>query len=83
MKYKAVKNPYYALKSDRTGLPKRVSFRGSAPVRTEAYEIKYAPSIEITDSRGRVTVSNYFYGRILKSFEQAKEVASNLNDRKA
>jgi len=78
MKYKAVNNPHYALKSGWHGLPKRVSFYGAAPVPLEAYEVKHAPSIEITDSRGRVTYSNYFYG-VLKTFEQAEAVASKLN----
>jgi len=79
MKYKAINNPYYALKSGLAGLPKRVSFYGAAPIPSEAYEVKHAPSIEITDSRGRVTYSNYFYGEVLKSFEQAESVASKLN----
>lgn len=79
MKYKAVKNPYYSLKAGLDGMPKRVSFYGALPVPQEAYEVKYAPSIEITDSRGRVTYSNYFYGEVLKSFEQAEAVASKLN----
>jgi hypothetical protein len=78
MKYKAINNPYYALKSGLAGLPKRVSFYGAAPIQLEAYEVKHAPSIEITDSRGRVTYSNYFYG-VLKTFEQAEEVANKLN----
>jgi hypothetical protein len=78
MKYKAISNPYYALKSGLTGLPKRVSFYGAAPIQLEAYEVKHAPSIEITDSRGRVTYSNYFYG-VLKTFEQAEAVADKLN----
>lgn len=79
MKYKAINNPYYALKSGLAGLPKRVSFYGAAPVPLESYEVRHAPSIEITDSRGRVTYSNYFYGEVLKTFEQAATVASKLN----
>ena len=79
MKYKAISNPYYSLKAGLAGLPKRVSFYGAAPVPSEAYEVRHAPSIEITDSRGRVTYSNYFYGEVLKSFEQAESVASKLN----
>ena len=79
MKYKAISNPYYALKAGLAGLPKRVSFYGAAPIPSEAYEVRHAPSIEITDSRGRVTYSNYFYGEMLKSFEQAEAVANKLN----
>jgi len=79
MKYKAIENPYYALKDGLTGLPERVSFYGAAPRPVEAYEVKYAPSVEMTDSRGRVTYSNYFYGEVLKTFEQAEAVASELN----
>jgi hypothetical protein len=78
-KNKTVSNPYYALKSGLAGLPKRVSFYGAAPIQLEAYEVKHAPSIEITDSRGRVTYSNYFYGEVLKTLEQADVVASKLN----
>lgn len=79
MKYKAVNNPYYALKTGLEGLPKRVSFHGAAPIPAEAYEVNYSPSIEVTDSRGRVTYSNYFYGEVLKTREQALAVAEKLN----
>ena len=79
MKYKAVNNPYYSLKAGLSGLPERVSFYGAAPIPANAYEVKHKPSIEVTDSRGRVTYSNYFFGDVLKTFEQAKSVAAKLN----
>ena len=79
MKYKAMETPYYALKAGLTSLPKRVSFYGAAPIPSEAYEVKYSPSIEMTDSRGRVTYSNYFYGKTIKTFDEAQEASKKLN----
>ena len=79
MTYKAVRNPYYSLKAGLSGLPKRVSFYGAPPVPTNAYEVKHQPSIEMTDARGCVTYSNYFFGEVLQTFAQAESVAAKLN----
>jgi hypothetical protein len=83
MKYKAVKNPYHSLKAGLDGMPKRVSFYGALPIPPEAYEVKYAPSIEMEDASGRVTYSNYFFGEVIKTFEQASDIAEKLNNKKS
>ncbi len=75
MKYKAISNPTWVHK--KTG--RRVSIYGSAPIPESDYEVQHIPSVEITDNSGRVTYSNYFYGEILKTVEDAIKVVKKLN----
>lgn len=82
--YTAILNPFYALRPEfeGRGLPKAVSFFGAAPRPLEAYEVKHKPSIEVND-RGRVTYSDYFFGKVIQTPEEAEAVAERLNARQA
>jgi hypothetical protein len=79
MTYKAISNPLWKLKDEyaHLSLPKHVSFMGAMPSQ-EAYEVIHKPSMEIND-KGKITYSNYFYGKILQTMEEAQEVAEKLN----
>lgn len=78
-KYKAVQSPEWRLKDGVKGLPARVSFYGALPSPREAYELVHKPSIEINDG-GRITYSNYFYGKIgFETFAEAEATAARLN----
>lgn len=81
MTYKAISNPIWNLKESHSNkLPKHVSFHGALPSPKEAYELTHKPSMEINDG-GRITYSNYFYGKILETMEEAEEVAVKLNNK--
>lgn len=80
MTYKAISNPLWKLKEEcrHMLLPRHVSFFGALPQPLNCYEKIEKPTIEIND-RGRITYSNYFFGKVLQSMEEAKEVAEKLN----
>ena len=82
MTYKAISNPLWKLKDEfsHLSLPKHVSFHGAMPSPKEAYEVIHKPSMEIND-RGRITYSNYFYGKILQTMEEAQAIAEKLNNK--
>jgi len=82
MTYKAISNPLWKLKESHNNklLPKHVSFHGALPSPKEAYELTHKPSMEINDG-GRITYSNYFYGKILETMGEAQEVAEKLNSK--
>lgn len=75
--YKAIKSIIWEKKAGRNG-PLRVSFYGSPPNNIDDYVKKEIPSIEINDN-GRITYCNYFFGKTVKSFEEAESVARILN----
>jgi hypothetical protein len=50
------------------------------PSPKEAYEVIHKPSMEIND-RGRITYSNYFYGKIIQTMEEAQAMAEKLNNK--
>lgn len=80
MKYTAIQNPSWKLKESHKHLPlpKTVSCHGALPNIPEAYQMVHRPSIEIND-KGRITYSNYFFGKIIQTFEEAIEVANKMN----
>ena len=82
MTYKAISNPLWKLKDEyaHLSLPKHVSFTGAMPSPKEAYEVIHKPSMEIND-KGRITYSNYFYGKILQTMEEAQVTAEKLNNK--
>ena len=79
--YRAISSPRYTLRPgfEGKGLPATVSFYGAAPAPFEAYEVTYKPSIEITDHRGSVTYSNYFFGDAIKTLDEAERICDALN----
>lgn len=80
MTYKAVLSPRWKLKDEyaASNLPVYVSFYGALPTPREYYERAYRPSVEIND-RGRITYSNFFFGKILQTMDEARAVIEKLN----
>lgn len=77
-KYTAKRSKVWKLKDGFTGLPKRVSIHGALPSNPDAYELADTVTIEV-NANGRITYSNYFYGRRVTTFAEAEAVAAKLN----
>ena len=60
----------------------KVSFYGSLPVPLDDYEQVEEPTIEV-NRNGRITYSNYFFGRVLKTLDDCHEVIARLNHKPA
>ena len=73
--YKIVSNPTWVNKHSG----KRVSFFGSLPCPIDDYTIEHFPSIKI-NRNGKITYSNYFFGKIIKTEEEAKQTIEKLNN---
>jgi len=82
--YKPVSNPLWKLRDEYANsvLPRHVSFFGALPAPVSYYEKIEKPSMEINNN-GRITYSNYFFGKVINTMEEMVEVANKLNKKLA
>ena len=81
MNYKATTIPFWSLIDKKLELPDTVSFFGAMPIPKNAYELKQRASIEVNDN-GRITYSNYFFGKRITTIIEAEKMVKKLNERK-
>lgn len=76
-----VEIPKYVLKDEYrdSGLPNTVSFHGAFPHNRKAYKIAKTFTVEMVDAQGRVTYSNYFFGKTLRTEKEFDEAIKKLN----